>query len=120
MKNPLLAYSNNPDALLARGISQTALALNHPHVNELRQRVLDLLQLKKHSPLTEAEREIVLDCLTSPAGINALGTVNHKLFCDFLREQSAREEAFYTKTLTGLDGFEKGGQHRHRELEKTA
>lgn len=120
MKNPLLAYSNNADALLARGISQTALALNHPHVNELRQRVLDVLQLRKRSPLTQKEREIILDCLTSPAGNNALGTVNHKLFCDFLREQSAREEAFYTRTLTGLEFFERGGQHRHRELKKTA
>ncbi|MCB9807168.1 hypothetical protein H6768_04775 [Candidatus Peribacteria bacterium] len=102
MKNPLLAYSNNPDALLARGISQTALALNHPQVNELRQRVLDVLQLKKHSPLTPAELEIILDCLTSPAGNNSLALVNHRLFCGFLEDQSSREGELFEDILRGL------------------
>lgn len=120
MKNPLLAYSNKADALFARGISQTALSLNHTHVNELRQRVLDVLQLRKHSPLTEAEREIILDCLTSPAGSNAIASINHRLFCDFDHEQILRERAFLNTMLGNLSGFESGGQLRHRELEKTA
>lgn len=120
MKNPLLVYSDTADALLARGISQTALSLNYPHANELRQRVLDVLQLRKHSPLTPAELGILFDCLTSQPGGDALALVNHRLFCDFDHEQILRERAFLNTTLGGLSSFESGGQHRHRELEKTA
>lgn len=65
MKNPFSSYSQNPDELLARGISQLALSLKYPHVNTLRKRVLDVLQLRGQSPLSAEELDIILDCLTS-------------------------------------------------------
>lgn len=51
MKNPLSSYSQNPDELLARGISQLALSLKYPDVNTLRKRVLDVLQLSNETML---------------------------------------------------------------------
>ncbi len=119
MKNPLSSYSQNPDVLLARSISQIALSLKHPNVNTLRKRILDVLQLRGQSPLSAQELDIILDCLTSQQWDNALILINHRLFCDFDYEKMLRERHFLDKTLWELSRFEQGGQYRHTELRKT-
>lgn len=99
MKNPLSSYSANADSLLARGISETARALNYPEIDTLRQRALDVLRRKKQTPLSAEELQIIEDCLTSEAGSGALTLVNHRLFCDFDHERILREREFLNFTL---------------------
>jgi hypothetical protein len=120
MKNPLSSFSANPDSLLARGISQTARALNYTEIDALRQRALDVLRRKKQTPLSTVELQIIQDCLTSQSGGEALALVNNHLFRDFLDAQAQRESTFLDTTLTNLWAFENGGQNRHSALAKTA
>ncbi len=120
MKNPLSSHSPNPDRLLAHGISRTARALKYPEIDTLRQRALDVLRRKEHTPLSIEELQIIQDCLMSQPGGEALALVNHRLFCDFDYEKILRERHFLDQTLSGLSEFEHGGQNRHSGLAKTA
>jgi hypothetical protein len=102
MKNPLSYFSEQPNGLLARGISQTARALGYPEIDSLRQRALDVLRRKNQTPLSAKELQIIEDCLTSQPGGDALALINHRLFCDFDHERILREQELLNFTLGRL------------------